>query len=107
MPLPTDLCVAATVASDLAVPVDLSVERCVSAASRTIARLCGRAFERATVTEYPASYGRAFLLLERPPLVAIDVTTDQVRSHFHRNHRGPEIHPLTDEKVIHFSPRTR
>lgn len=71
MPSPTDLCLAATVAADLNVPVDPSVERCVSAASRAIARLCGRAFERATVTEHPASYGRPFLLLERPPLVAI------------------------------------
>lgn len=71
MPSSTDLCLAATVASDLAVPADPSVERCVSSASRAIARRCGRAFDRATVTEYPASYGRPFLLLERPPLVAI------------------------------------
>ncbi len=76
MPFPTDLCLAATVAADLGVPVDASVERCVSSASRAIARLCGRAFERVTVTEYPASYGRPFLLLERPPLVAIVSVTE-------------------------------
>jgi hypothetical protein len=76
VPFPTDLCLAATVAADLGVPADASVERCVSSASRAIARLCGRAFERATVTEYPASYGRPFLLLERPPLVAIVSVTE-------------------------------
>jgi hypothetical protein len=71
VPLPSDLCLAAIVAADLNMPVDTAVERCVSAASRAISRMCGRAFERATVTEYPASYGRPFLLLERPPLVSI------------------------------------
>lgn len=76
MPYPTDLCLAATVAADLAAPANAAVERCVSSASRAIARLCGRAFERATVTEYPASYGRPFLLLERPPLVAILSVTE-------------------------------
>ncbi|MCP3105537.1 hypothetical protein LZ198_42505 [Myxococcus sp. K15C18031901] len=71
MARPTDLCLAATVAADLGVPVDPHVERCVSAASGAIAALCGRAFERATVTEYPASYGRPYVLLARPPLVEV------------------------------------
>ncbi|RJS14618.1 hypothetical protein DRW03_34645 [Corallococcus sp. H22C18031201] len=71
MPRPTDLCLAATVAADLSVPVDAHVERCVSAASGAVAALCGRAFERETVTEFPASYGRPVVLLSRPPLVAV------------------------------------
>ncbi|MCY0997931.1 hypothetical protein OWM54_12405 [Myxococcus sp. MISCRS1] len=71
MARPTDLCLAATVAADLGVAVDPHVERCVSAASGAIAALCGRAFERATVTEYPASYARPYVLLARPPLVEV------------------------------------
>lgn len=71
MARPTDLCLAATVAADLGVPADSHVERCVTSASSAIARLCGRAFERATVTEYPDSFGRPYVLLSRPPLVEV------------------------------------
>ncbi|QSQ10762.1 hypothetical protein [Myxococcus landrumensis] len=76
MARPIDLCLAETVAADLGVPVDPHVERCVSAASGAIAAVCGRAFERATVTEYPPGYGRPYLLLSRPPLVEVSHVTE-------------------------------
>lgn len=67
-----DLCTAATVAGDLGVTSDATVQRCVTAASRAIAAYCGRAFERATsVIEYPVSFKRSRLLLARAPVVSI------------------------------------
>lgn len=71
-----DLCLASTVAGDLGVDDAARVQRAVTAASRAIARYCGRPFERATVTEYPAGYGRPLLLLERAPIVSITSITE-------------------------------
>lgn len=68
----SDLCLAATVAADLGIASDATVERCVTAASKAIARHCGRTFERsASLTEYVESFGTRFLLLDRPPILSI------------------------------------
>jgi hypothetical protein len=67
-----DLTLAATVAADLGVAADATIDRVVTAASRAIATYCGRAFEKATgVVEYPAGYGRPHLVLDRAPILAI------------------------------------
>jgi hypothetical protein len=67
-----DLTLASTVAGDLGVTADATVDRVVSAASRAIARYCGRVFEKATgIVEYPAGYGRPLLLLDRAPILGI------------------------------------
>lgn len=71
-----DLCLSSTVAGDLGVADDAQVQRAVTAASRAIARYCGRPFERATVTEYPAGYGRPLLLLDRAPIISIASVTE-------------------------------
>lgn len=71
-----DLCLASTVAGDLGVADDAQVQRAVTAASRAVARYCGRPFERATVTEYPAGYGRPLLLLDRAPIISIASVTE-------------------------------
>lgn len=71
-----DLTTAAVVAGDLGVASDATVDRLVTAASQIIASYCGRKFEKATVTEYPASYGRPKLLLERAPVVGITSITE-------------------------------
>ncbi len=71
-----DLCLSATVASDLGVADDARLQRAVTAASRAVARYCGRPFERATVTEYPPGYGRPLLLLERAPIVSVASVTE-------------------------------
>ena len=49
-----------------------------AAAGRAIARFLGRPVERATVTEYPDSYGRPFLLLARVPLVELVSVQERV-----------------------------
>lgn len=67
-----DLCLSATVASDLGVADDARLQRAVTAASRAVARYCGRPFARATITEHPAGYGRPLLLLERAPIISIE-----------------------------------
>lgn len=75
---PFDLCLATDVAADLGVPSDARVERAVSAASRAIARWCGRTFELAEdIVEYPPGFGRPLLTLERPPIVSIDSISEQ------------------------------
>lgn len=67
-----DLCLAATVAGDLGIASDATVERVVTAASRAIASHCGRTFEKAAgIVEYPPSYDRTLLVLQRAPIVAI------------------------------------
>lgn len=67
-----DLCLASTVAADLGISSDATVERCVTAASRAIATYCGRKFEKGTaLVEYPAGYGRPVLILSRPPILTI------------------------------------
>lgn len=71
-----DLCLSATVAGDLGVADDARAQRAVTAASRALARYCGRPFERATVTEYPPGYGRPLLLLDRAPIVSITSITE-------------------------------
>lgn len=71
-----DLCLSATVASDLGVADDAKMQRAVTAASRAVARYCGRPFERATVTEYPPGYGRQLLLLDRAPIISIASITE-------------------------------
>lgn len=67
-----DLCLSSTVAADLGVADDATVQRCVTAASRAIARWCGRTFEHsAAIVEYVPGFGRPYLILERPPIVSI------------------------------------
>lgn len=67
-----DLCLAETVAGDLGVTSDATVQRVVTAASRAIANYCGRAFELAeAIVEYPPSFARPFLVLKRSPIVSI------------------------------------
>lgn len=67
-----DLCLAATVAGDLGVAADATVDRVVTAASSIIAGYCGRTFEKGTaLVEYPAGYGRPLLILDRPPIIGI------------------------------------
>lgn len=67
-----DLCLAATVAGDLGVASDATVQRVVTAASRAVATFCGRRFERElSIVETPASYGRPLVLLERYPILAV------------------------------------
>ena len=71
-----DLCLATTVAADLGVASDATVQRVVTAASRAIAVWCGRTFERASgIVEPVKGYGRPYLLVARPPVVSIDSIT--------------------------------
>lgn len=77
MPAAVDLCLAADVAADLGVASDATVQRCVTVASRAVAAFCGRAFERATLTEYPVCYAHPLLLLERSPIVSIASITER------------------------------
>lgn len=72
-----DLCTAADVAEDLGIDSSATVQRVVTAASRAIAAFCGRTFQRGTdIVEYPASYPRRFLLLDRAPIVSITSITE-------------------------------
>lgn len=71
-----DLCLAATVAGDLGIASDATVERLVTAASQAIANHCGRVFHKETVTERPTGTGRAFLSLDRPPVVTVTSVTE-------------------------------
>jgi len=66
-----DLCLAETVAGDLGITADASVQRMVTAASRAIATFCGRTFQLEELTEHPTSYGGAFVLLNRAPVVEV------------------------------------
>lgn len=67
-----DLCLSADVAEDLGIADSAAVQRRVTAASRAIATFLGRTLERsAAITEYPASYRRRYLLLDRTPIVSI------------------------------------
>lgn len=73
----TDLCLASEVAADLGIASDSRVERAVNAAGEMIASYCGRTFERGTVTEYPESAGRPYLMLARPPIISITSITER------------------------------
>lgn len=67
-----DLVLAATVASDFGLTNDAKLERCVTAASKHIARHCDRVFEKAAaIVEYPASYDSRFLVVDRFPILSI------------------------------------
>lgn len=67
-----DLTLAATVAGDLGVASDATVQRVVTAASRMISRWCVRDFTYATgIVEYPNGDNRPYLIVRKPPIVSI------------------------------------
>lgn len=67
-----DLTLASTVAGDLGVTADATIDRLVTAASRAIARYCDRTFEKGTaIVEYPPGYRRPLLALTRTPIISI------------------------------------
>ncbi len=68
----SDLCLATTVAADLGIASDATVQRVVTAASKLIAKFCARTFEKGTaIVEYPAGYGRSHLIVDRAPILSI------------------------------------